>query len=265
MPRLAVAVSADAPEGFAVKLDGVDLPRAAWGTAVETDPGPHRLEASGHRLVPIAESFELREGETKRMDLRPTRIPTAYLSLAFRSRPAGMAIDIDGKPLDPSVSEKKTELDVGDHVVRVQAPGYVDFVWKKNLQNDVTETVTVDLQRAAEPVNVSGGTPKWLFFTMAGASLIALGGGAYFAITAKSASDEEQQLDPLLRSESQRDTIQTQTTLANALLVGGAVLAVASGVLAFTTQWKSPASPRAARIAPFAARDGVGIAAAGTF
>jgi hypothetical protein len=49
LSRLTVAVSTRT-SGLAIRLDGVALSQAAWGTAVPVDPGEHRVEASapGH-------------------------------------------------------------------------------------------------------------------------------------------------------------------------------------------------------------------------
>jgi hypothetical protein len=280
VPRLTVAVPSDVPEGFVVKLDGADLPKAAWGTATETDPGPHTIEATGPRLVPMTEKFDLREGQNKRVDLRAARQPTAFLSVQLRTQPAGLSIEIDGKPVELAVAEKKAGVDVGEHVVTVHAPGHSDFVWKKALANDEVVVVPVELKPnvTVGTKESSGGTPKWLFFVVAGASLVTLGAGTYVAIDAKDKSDEAQKVDPLLREPAVRDDVKSQAMLGNILLAGGGVLGIGAVILAFTTKWKSEsgATPRSASasaamrlppptLRPWALPGSAGLAAVGAF
>ena len=133
VPRLTVVAPGGVPDRFAIKQNGEDLPRAAWGVAVETDPGTVTIEASGPRIVAFRKVLTLAEGAEERVDVPVKRVPTAVLTLAMKTRPSGVAIAIDGAPLDLGDTGKPREVDVGEHTVEVDAPGYVSFHWKQSL------------------------------------------------------------------------------------------------------------------------------------
>jgi hypothetical protein len=160
-------------------------------------------------------------------------------------------------------------VEVGDHTVIVRAPGYVDFKWHKAIADREDASVPVDLE-ASEIEGGGSGTPAWLFFTVAGASAVALGAGAVFAVDAKGKSDEAQKADPLLRDQAEKDTIHSQAVTANVLFIGGAALAVGACVLAFTTNWHAGRSaPDAAharvRVTPWLSASAGGVGAGGSF
>ena len=249
VPRLTLVVPADPPAGFAVSVDGKDVPRAAWGVAVETDPGSVEIAARGARSKRFHEKLTLSEGEQKRVEVKLEHLPTAHFQLRFPSRPAGIAVTLDGTALDPSAFDHVQEVDVGPHVIVVRAPGYLPFRWTKDLADREEASVAVTLKADARAAR-GGGTPKWIFYGVAGASVVALGAGTYIALGAKSKSDEEQAKDPLERDAKVQGDIKSQATTANILFVAGGMLAVGAGVLAFTTDWKSPRAERAATAPP---------------
>ena len=175
MPRLTVAIPSNPPPGFVVKIDGRELPQAAWGIASETDPGTVVVEATGPRLEPFKKSITLGEGARERVDITLTRVPTATLAVKLGNLPAGVALTLDGQPLQVTGIDTPRDLDVGRHTVVVSAPGYVTFRWSKSLAN--ADNAVVEVTLAFEPRAAGGGgpsgTPKWLFFTVAGAALAA--------------------------------------------------------------------------------------------
>ena len=146
VPRLTLAVASDLPDGFVVKVDGAEILKAAWGTAIETDPGEHTVEASGPRLSPFSKSVSLKEGAQVRIAVEATRLPTASIAMRFATRPAGLAMELDGRPLDANAAEARRETDVGVHRIVVHAPGYKDFVWEKSLDDHGDEVVDVHLE-----------------------------------------------------------------------------------------------------------------------
>lgn len=250
VPRLVIAVPGGVPRDFAVTLDGKPVSPASWGLAVETDPGEMVVEASGARLQPFRATFALKEGEQRRIDVLAVRAPTAILTVALKSRPAGVVIDLDGAPLDPLGGAEPRELDVGVHRLTVRAPSYLPFRWEKNLHDGERANVDVDL--SPEPVpRARGGTAPWLFFTAAGTAVLTAGAGAAFALSASSLDSEESSKSALLRDPAVRDTIRGRATVANVLFVSGAVLGASATVLFFTTDWGSRTG-----------RAGVGAAAA---
>jgi hypothetical protein len=267
VPRLIVAVPSNAPPDFIVKVSGKELPRAAWGIASETDPGPIVVEATGSRLVPFQKTLTLAEGAQERVDVPLTRVPTATMSVKLKSLPAGIAMTLDGQPLSSDALAAPRELDVGPHSLVVSAPGYISFKWNKALvdaEGAVVEvTLTADVRAAG---GGPSGTPKWLFYTAAGGAVVALGVASGVAVSAKSSDDQQRALSPFVRDPSVKTSIQSQATVANVLFIGAGVLGLGAVVLAVTTRWRSDASSDAsAIIAPWIAPGAGGVAAQGSF
>jgi len=65
IPHLTVQAPADAPTGLAITIDGKPLPQPAWGTAVEIDPGSHKVHAEGAGVAPFDAELALAEKENK--------------------------------------------------------------------------------------------------------------------------------------------------------------------------------------------------------
>lgn len=266
VPRLNLAIPSDAPESFAVKVDSADLPKAAWGTATEIDPGDHTIEATGPRLKPFAKSFELKEGEQLRIAVELRRLPTAALLLRFATRPAGLAIELDGKPID--VVDARRETDVGEHTIVVHAPGYQDFIWKKSLVDRDEVAVGVTLAPDFEATRAKG-PPKWLFFGVTGLTVASVAVGTALAVKASGTAHDEKARDPLLRDPALRDQVKSTSTVANAFFIASAALGVGAGTLFFLTDWKGSenAEPKGAKTtwAPWIGPGGAGLAARGAF
>lgn len=267
VPRLTLAVPSGVPVGFVVKVNGSELPRAAWGVAVETDPGDVVVEAGGPRVVPFVDRFHLAVAEQHRVDVRADHVPTGKLVLRFKSRPVGVAVAIDREAVDGSQIEAGRDVEVGAHEITVNAPGYAPFVWKGTLTDGQTAEAVVDLRPSASAVAGRTGTPAWLFFTVGGSAAVSLGVASVIAIRAKAAADAELAKDPYSRDVNARDAIRSQSSTANILFVGGGVLAVGAAVLGFTTQWRSPEhrSESALRVSPWIGSGIAGVGAHGRF
>jgi hypothetical protein len=268
VPRLTIAVPSGTPDGFVVKRNGEEVPKAAWGVAVETDPGDVTVEASGPRLVAFQKKVTLAEGAQERVDVEARRLPTAVVVVALQTRPAGLAATLDGQPVDAASVEAPRELDVGDHSVVVSAPGYIPFKWTMSLADGQRVTVEAVLQPDAQALAAGrSGTPPWLFFTTAGVSLAALGVASGIAVHAQGLQNQQLQLDPYARDPSVRDSIRSQSTVANVLFVGGGVIGAGAVVLAFLTKWKTEeAAPApAVALAPWMTPTGAGVGAHGGF
>ena len=243
VPRLTIAVPAGLPEDFVVKRDGEKVPPQAWGVAIETDPGRVVIEAEGHRIVPFTQEVTLAEGAQERVEVQAVRLPTATIVLHFAALPAGLAVAVDGAAVDIGAADKPREVDVGNHVVTASAPGYVPLRWQKSLADRDRAVVDVALRPDAKALEGgSRGTPSWLFFTVAGASLGMLGVASAVALHANTQQNEQLAQDVYARDPSARDSIRSQATLANVLFVGGGVLGAGAVVLGFTTRWKKEPS-----------------------
>ncbi len=240
VPKLIIAVPGGVPAGFVVKQNDQVVQSSSWGANVETDPGHITIDSTGPRIRPFHTEFDLQPGESHRVDVLADRIPTATIVLHFKSRPAGLAVQVDGSPVDERAASAPFELDTGVRKIDVSAPGYKPFHWAKSLNAGQTETVDVTLAAESRTVQRTGGTPKWMFFAAGGAAIATAGVGTFFALRASGQSSSEQAKNPYARDPSVKSSIQTESTAANILFVSGAVLGAGACVLAFTTQWKSP-------------------------
>jgi hypothetical protein len=260
--RLTVAVPSDAPPAMVLAIDADVVPRVAWGTAMETDPGKHDLHVSGGRVRPMSLPVELRSGDKKRVDLHIERLPTATIALTFKSKPPGLTLEIDGAAIEPTQIEVKQELDVGAHTVIVRAPGYAPFEWKRSMIDGERADVRVDLGAAR-------GTPRWLLFATAATGAALAGTGTYFAIKATQIASEERAKDPLLRDPAVQERIKADSLRANILFIAGGTAGLGAAVLAFTTDWKGSRRPEGAPasgwVVPQISPDSVGLVGGGRF
>ena len=267
VPRLTVAMPSDAPEGAAVKLDDNDLPRGAWGTAFEIDPGTYRISAYGPRRKSFETTVVVHEAEQARVDVLIPRLPTGVIVFRFATRPSGLEVKLDGEPVDPTDWGRLREVDTGAHEVSAHASGYDDFVWSKVVGDSEKAEVEIRLSPIKTPAGSGGGgTPRWVFLGVAGLTVVDLGIATGLAIHAKSLSDKQKALDPLERDADTQSQIRSLSADANVMFILGAALAVGSTVLFFTTDWKMKPSERRAIAAPFVTRDGGGgVVAVGRF
>lgn len=240
VPRLTLAVPSDIPNGFRMLFDGTEVARGAWGVAVEMDPGTHTLTAEGPRLKPYQQTIELRPGQQLRVDVPLQRIATASLVLTYKTKPTGLAVYIDDKPLSIEQLEGRHDLDPGKHKVRASAPGYADFSWSRTLADGDSRIVDVALSPAT-------GTPKWVFFTVGAAALGAATIGTGFGVNAQLASNAEQQKPIADRAPQAKDAIRSDATASTiAFGIAGALGATAI-ILAITTRWRAPTGREGAK------------------
>lgn len=233
VPRLTLAVPSDVPEGFRVSLDTTEIPRGAWGIAVETDPGTYTLLTQGPRVKPHKQTVQLQPGQQLRVDIPLQRVATATLILSFKTKPIGLAVYLDDKPLPFEQFESPNYLDVGKHKVRASAPGYADFTWSRALFDGDSKTVEVALSPAT-------GTPKWVFFSIGAAALATAAVGIGFGAKAQSASSDELAKPIIERTEQARDAIRTDATASTIAFSVAGAFGVTAAVLAFTTRWRNP-------------------------
>ncbi len=65
IPKLAITLPSPLPEGTKVTLDEDALPKPAWGTAIEVDPGEHTVRVEAEGRAPFTTTVTLAEGESK--------------------------------------------------------------------------------------------------------------------------------------------------------------------------------------------------------
>ncbi|MEZ4372291.1 MAG: hypothetical protein R3B07_15805 [Polyangiaceae bacterium] len=83
VPHLTIRVPSDLPDDFALSLNGKALPRSAWGTTLEQDPGAVEIVATGHRLKAFRRRLTLEEGAKEQVAVRIERLPTCYLRVGY--------------------------------------------------------------------------------------------------------------------------------------------------------------------------------------
>lgn len=92
VPHLLVEITSP-PPGLRATLDGTDLPREAWGTAIPIDPGEHQLEVTAEGRVPFLRKMRLEpNGSTERIQVTlespPAATPVHVPTLAPTRDPA---------------------------------------------------------------------------------------------------------------------------------------------------------------------------------
>lgn len=262
VPLVTLAVPATPPPELAIAIDGGAVPPGAWGSELELDPGTHRITAAAPRHEPFALELSLADGERKRVEIALERRPTAFLLVELETRPSGLSVQLDRRPLE--VGTKPVDVAPGPHVLEVAAPGYRPFRWAGSLKDGEHQRVSVTLDLALVAVRPGNGTPPWLFFTALGVSAVGMGTGSAFALSAKSSSDEQKALDPLQRDAAVHKDIERKSFAANLSIGVGALGLVGAGVLYFTTGW-SRREPQKARVSPFVSPASAGLAAEGRF
>ena len=268
VPRLTVTVPSDVPVDFLVKVDGNALPREAWGAALEVDPGTHAVTGEGARCRPFSAPLTLAEGDQKTIAVVAARVPTGTIKIILKTKPSGLSLQVDGKPIDASAPTTPLATDVGKHTLVVVAPGYEDFTWEGSVEDAQEVEILVEPRVARTAASDSVGTPRWVPLTLAGVGVAALGGGTIFALQAKSLSDGEKSKDPFLRDEGERDRARSLATRANVLFVSGGVLVLGAAILSFTTRWTtgdSTGEDTHAGITPWVSASSGGVAAWGAF
>jgi hypothetical protein len=259
VPHLTITLPADAPATTAVKLDDVEIPRSALGS-LDVDPGAHALHVRAPRHTPFEQKFEIAASEQKTVQVTLKHLPTATVRLAFDPKPAGLAVEIDKQGIEPRTIDEPHEVDVGAHHIVVRAPGYRDFEWSESLADGDVKSVKVHLVPGTQ--EGSHGTPKWLFFGVAGLSVVTLLGATYFALDATSRASTEKDKDPLVRDPAEQDKIRSDSTTANVLFIAGAAIAGGAGALGFITDWGG-SSPKTGKTTPVVVRPFVGVGGVG--
>lgn len=254
VPRLTIRLEPAAraslrdAERAKVEIDGAAISRAQLGGPMEIDPGTHVVVVSGVHVKRSETRITLAQKDVKAISLTVERAPFGTVHLKFKTRPVGLAAEIDGDPLDVSDSAPARDVAVGRHMVTAHAPGYRSARWDVDVADDATADVVVDLaaETIAEATSadrtkrdvVRGGTPKWLFFATAGAAVVAAGTGTFLVAGARAENDSERAKPIHDRDPAIRDGVQNQARIGTALLVAAGGLGIGAGVLAFTTRWK---------------------------
>lgn len=262
VPRLTIAVPPGLPDGFAVQRGGVDVPRAAWGLAIETDPGTVVVTGGGPRFAAFRQEVTLADGDQRRVDVDARRLPTATLAVRLRVRPAGVAVALDGSPV--AATDGEHDVDVGPHRLVVTAPGYGARVWTGDLADGARAEVDVLLR--PDPPHRAGALPPWVSLGVGGAAVAALAVATAVGVHAYDEQKTELARSPFARDVATRDSIRSQATVADVLFVGGGVLGVGATVLALLTRWKTePQTVGGVSLSPWFEPSAGGVCAYGRY
>ena len=88
VPHLTVRLKGSAPPGTVVRRDGVELGPASIGAALALDPGAHTvLAVAAHHADGVPVTVELREGESKEVEVEPGPILPEPTPVAPRIEP----------------------------------------------------------------------------------------------------------------------------------------------------------------------------------
>ena len=218
--------------------------------------------ASARRKYLDAAAFARQSGKettAKEATERAKKLDLVVPRLVLRApadRPAGATLRCDGQALDAEAWKKPVELDPGAHRVIVMADGFATFDKVVTL----VESETTDLQVVFTPLagGASSGAPapakpdpgadrgstndgafpwKWVGLGAAAVGVVGLGAGGYFALHAKSGSDDSGCANgrtcPDEASADRLRSAKGDADLATVLFVAGGVLTVGGGLLFF--------------------------------
>jgi hypothetical protein len=187
VPRLAILVPPGAGS-VVVRKNGAIV--AASAAEVATDPGHITIDVTGPRLVPFHAELDLARAESRSVDVRILLVRTAVVRFMLPlPRPSGVCARIGGVLFDESGLSGSHPVDPGTCVVDVTAPGYKPFHSAKACADRESVDVDVRLEAsgaldgtdAAARAAATSGTPRWMFWTAAGASVAMLGTAAVVA------------------------------------------------------------------------------------
>lgn len=267
VPRLVLQVPGGLPEDTEVLVDSDKVPSANYGKPWEVDPGERQVLLTGARLKPVLLKVTAREGELHRVDLAPERLPTATVVLTVPVRPAGLVVTLDDQPLPLGRVERPTYLDVGEHRLKAEAPGFVTFRWRQRLGDGDVARVPVKLELAQ-------GTPRVAFFAMAAAALVGTGIGVGFLASATGLDAQERaKADAAALGQGPwpdpavRDQVRSQALVMKIGFAVGGSFAAAAAVLAFTTRWRTSTDERgrALQLRPVVSGSAQGLLLEGRF
>lgn len=260
--------------------------------------------ASARRKYLEAAAFARQSGKestAKEATERAKKLDLVVPRLVLRApaeKPAGASLRCDGQALDAEAWKRPIELDPGAHRVIVMADGFATF----DKVVALVESETTDLQvvftplaggaspAAATPAKPepgadqasTGGAPfpwKWVGVGAAAVGVVGIGVGGYFALHAKSESDDSGCTNgrtcPDEASASRLRTAKSDADLATILFVAGSVLTVGGGLLYFLAPSPSPSSGASAaqtpsrglhvKLTPAASRELTGLRVLGSF
>ncbi len=147
--------------------DGAVKGMTPLGEPLALPAGTHTIRVSKEGFLPYSDVFDVTPGGTTEIE-----IDMALYSGRLRvdAQPVPVEVNVDGKPWGPA--PVTVELSIGEHVIRLTKPGYVEEVRKTAIKTGQTTDLAVKLLPEAEVQVAAAGEPiykKWWFWTVLGA------------------------------------------------------------------------------------------------
>ena len=184
IPYLKMRLSADAPRGLHVRIDGVELGEGSFGLALPMDPGAHDLV-----LIPAEggdsqqSTFALREGE--HLDL-PIRFVANNASAPAERAPSDEGL-LGSEPFAARNSQQKWAYVVGGVGVASMAFGAVTGIVTLNKKSTANANCS-DQRRLCNQAGVDANESGKTFGTLSsiglGVGVVGLAAGVYLWLTA---------------------------------------------------------------------------------
>lgn len=126
--------------------------------------GPHTIRVSKEGYLPFSEVFDIEAGSRTELEVD---LVLYSGKLRVGAIPPPVEVQVDGKVLGTAPIE--TDLSIGEHVVRLTKPGYVEEIRRIAVKTGRITELTVTLLPVAEVQKAAGGGPihkKWWFWTV---------------------------------------------------------------------------------------------------
>lgn len=127
--------------------------------------GSHTIRVSKEGYLPFSEVFDIEAGEVTELDVDMVLYSGR---LRVEAGPPPVQVEVDGRELGTAPVE--VELAIGEHVVRLNKPGYVEEVRRPQVRTGQTAAIEVTLVPVEVAARAASGSPvykKWWFWTVA--------------------------------------------------------------------------------------------------
>jgi len=157
-------------DGAEYVIDESD-PAAIRGTTPVQSPirlraGAHTIRVSREGYLPFSEVFDITGGETSEVEVD---LVLYSGTLKVQASPEGVQVQVDGTVLGTAPIDAK--VSIGEHVVRLSRPGFVEEVRRANVKTSQTTELSVRLIPEAEAEKAAGKSAfykQWWFWTIVG-------------------------------------------------------------------------------------------------
>jgi len=145
-------------EGQTASLEGITP-----AESIELPVGPHTIRVSKEGYLPFSEVFDIEAGYMTEMEVE---LVLYSGRLRVTATPPPVEIQVDGKVMGSVPVE--TDISIGEHVVRLSKPGYVEEIRRVGIMTGRTTELDVTLLPIEEVQKAAGGKihKKWWFWTV---------------------------------------------------------------------------------------------------